>query len=87
MLILALSYDIRFSVPSQVPVVALLHVHRVPPARCCAAPGEMHVEPWSPVENYFDSFGNRCARFLAQSDRVAIAQFGLDSRTQASRMP
>jgi transglutaminase-like putative cysteine protease len=79
-MLIRLGYDIGFRVPSQVPVVALLHVH---PSRLLdlRTPDEMHIEPWSPVENYNDSFGNRCARFLAQPGQLRLHSSALIADT------
>jgi len=50
--------------PSPVAMVALLHVHtsRVANLR---EPDTLQLEPSTRVEEYIDSFGNRCSRFLA----------------------
>jgi transglutaminase-like putative cysteine protease len=75
-MLIQLGYDIRFTIPATVPMVALLHVH---PSRTLdlRAPDEMHIDPWSPVENYHDSFGNRCARFVAQPGVLRLHSTGL----------
>jgi hypothetical protein len=64
-MILRLGYEIRFDLPAPVAMVALLHVH---PSRVAdlRAPDEIRIEPWTPVETFLDSFGNRCTRFVAQ---------------------
>jgi transglutaminase-like putative cysteine protease len=71
-----LGYDICFNVPRPVPMVALLYVH---PSRLLdlRAPDDMSVEPWTPVENYYDSFGNRCARFVAQPGKLRLHSTGV----------
>jgi transglutaminase-like putative cysteine protease len=75
-MLIQLGYDIRFTIPATVPMVALLYVH---PSRTLdlRAPDEMHIDPWSPVENYYDSFGNRCARFVAQPGVLRLHSTGL----------
>jgi transglutaminase-like putative cysteine protease len=69
-------YDIRFEVPAPVPMVALLYVH---PSRLLdlRTPDDMQVEPWSPIEIYYDSFGNRSARFVAQPGKLRLHGTGL----------
>ena len=59
-----LAYDIQFDIPAAVAMVALLNVH---PSRVhdLLEPDELQIEPNIPVTNYIDSFGNRCARFVA----------------------
>jgi transglutaminase-like putative cysteine protease len=64
-MILQLGYNIEFDLPAPAAVVTLLNVH---PSRVAdlRAPDELRVEPQTEVENFIDSFGNRCVRFLAQ---------------------
>ena len=75
-MLIRLGYDICFNVPARVPVISLLYVH---PSRTLdlRAPDEMHAEPWSPLENFYDSFGNRCARFIAQPGQLRLHSTGL----------
>src|SRR5579863_3530602 len=63
-MLMRLGYDIRFNIPREVPVVALLNVH---PSRepDLLEPDRLQVEPEIEVEEYFDVFGNRCSRLLA----------------------
>lgn len=70
-IILRLGYDIQFEIPSPVAIVTLLNVH---PSRAAdlRAPDELHVEPWAHIETFRDSFGNRCARFVAQPGSLRL---------------
>ena len=70
-MMLRLGYDIQFEIPSPVAMVALLNVH---PSRVAdlRAPDEIRVEPWTPVENFLDGFGNRCTRFVAQQGQLRL---------------
>jgi transglutaminase-like putative cysteine protease len=63
-MLIRLAYDIRFELPAQVAMVALLNVH---PSRTSdlLEPDELRIEPNVEVSHYIDSFGNRCARFVA----------------------
>jgi hypothetical protein len=63
-MLIRLAYDIRFEIPAQVAMVALLNVH---PSRTSdlLEPDELRIEPEIEVSHYIDSFGNRCARFVA----------------------
>jgi transglutaminase-like putative cysteine protease len=87
-MLIRLGYDIEFSVPNPVAVVALLNVHpsRVPDLR---EPDELRVEPSVKIENYLDHFGNRCARFLAPQGKLRlhnstlIEDSGLPDRIEA----
>jgi transglutaminase-like putative cysteine protease len=71
-MILRLGYDIQFEIPAPVAMVALLNVH---PSRVAdlRAPDELRVEPETPLESYLDSFGNRCARFVAQKGTLRLS--------------
>jgi len=59
-----LAYEIEFYAPAEVAMVALLNVH---PSRIgeLLEPDELRTVPILPITNYIDSFGNRCARFVA----------------------
>jgi transglutaminase-like putative cysteine protease len=63
-MLIRLAYDIQFEIPAEVAIVALLNVH---PSRAqdLLEPDELQIEPKIQVEHYIDSFGNRCARFVA----------------------
>ena len=69
---LRLGYDIRFAIPAPVAMVALLHVH---PSRVAdlRKPDEILIEPWTSVETFVDSFGNRCTRFVAQPGALRLS--------------
>ena len=66
-----LGYDIEFEVPAPVAMVAMLSVH---PSRAAdlRAPDELGVEPEVAVTSYFDSFGNRCTRFVAPQGTLRL---------------
>jgi len=70
-MLIRLGYDITFENPSQVPVVALLNVH---PSRekDLLEPDQLRIEPVIHVDEYDDSFGNRCSRFLAPQGAVRL---------------
>jgi transglutaminase-like putative cysteine protease len=71
-MMLRVGYDIQFEIPSPVPIVALLNVHpsRVPDLH---APDEIYIEPRTTTENFFDTFGNRCTRFVAQQGMLRLS--------------
>ena len=75
-MMLRLGYDIQFQIPSPVAMVALLNVHpsRAPELR---APDEVQVEPGTQVESFIDTFGNRCARFVAQPGTLRLRNLTL----------
>ncbi|HEY2860654.1 MAG TPA: transglutaminase family protein, partial [Terracidiphilus sp.] len=63
-MLIRVAYDIRYEIPAQVAMAAMLHVH---PSRSAdlLEPDEIQTEPRLPVSSYIDGFGNRCARFVA----------------------
>lgn len=63
-MLIQLGYDIRFQIPAEVPIVALLNVY---PTRrkYLREPDVLSVDPNLAVEEYTDSFGNLCSRFIA----------------------
>ncbi len=77
-ILIRLGYDIQFELPAPVTMVALLNVH---PSRATdlLEPDELHTHPVTFVENYTDSFGNRCARFLAPQGPLRLTSSTLIS--------
>ncbi|MBV9154938.1 MAG: transglutaminase family protein [Acidobacteriaceae bacterium] len=70
-MLIRLGYDIEFEVPATVPIVALLNVHasRLNDLR---EPDELRTEPAIELEEYVDSFGNRCCRLLAPPGKLRL---------------
>jgi transglutaminase-like putative cysteine protease len=71
-MLIRLGYDIQFEIPAPVAMVALLNVHpsRIPDL---VEPDEILMEPSLPLTSYFDSFGNRCTRFIAPRGPLRLA--------------
>jgi transglutaminase-like putative cysteine protease len=67
-----LGYDIQFQIPAPVAMVALLNVH---PSRVAdlRAPDQLRAEPALPMENFIDSFGNYCTRFVAPAGTLRLS--------------
>jgi transglutaminase-like putative cysteine protease len=63
-MLLRLGYDMHFDVPEPVACVAQLRIHPSRTAGLCE-PDRVRVEPEISLEEYTDSFGNLCTRFLA----------------------
>ena len=63
-MLIRLGYDMHFRTPARVPVVALLNVH---PSRAqdLVEQDRLRIEPEVEIEQYTDSFGNICSRFLS----------------------
>jgi transglutaminase-like putative cysteine protease len=70
-LLIRLGYDIQFDIPAPVAMVALLNVH---PSRSrdLLEPDELQTEPRVEITHYIDSFGNRCARFVAPQGQLRL---------------
>lgn len=71
-MLLRLGYDMQFELPEPATCVAQLRVH---PSRAAdlRTPDEVHCEPALPIENYTDSFGNLCVRFLAPAGLLRLS--------------
>ncbi len=70
-MLIRLGYDIQFDLPLNVCFVGMVNVH---PSRMqdLREPDELTVEPYTRVNYYIDSFGNRCTRFVAGQGRVRL---------------
>ena len=71
-MLIRLAYDIQFELPAETVMVALLNVH---PSRThdLLEPDELQTEPRLGVTSYFDSFGNRCVRFVAPQGHLRLS--------------
>jgi transglutaminase-like putative cysteine protease len=71
-MLIRLGYDIQFEIPATVAMVGMLHVHpsRVPDLR---EPDEVSISPEVKVESYMDSYGNRCARWVAPAGPLRLS--------------
>src|SRR5580700_7365302 len=70
-MLIRLAYDIQFDIPATVAMVALLNVH---PSRAhdLLEPDDLQTEPKLEIAHYIDSFGNRCARFVAPQGQLRL---------------
>ncbi len=71
-MLIRLGYDILFEIPREAAMVALLSVH---PSRApdLLERDEVRVAPATNVVCYYDSFGNRCSRFIAQAGQIRLS--------------
>ena len=78
-MLIRLGYDIQFEIPAAVAMVGMLHVH---PSRAAdlREPDEVTISPDIKVESYIDSYGNRCARWLAPAGSAAADCVHFDRR-------
>ncbi len=70
-MLIRLGYDIRFDIPSPVPIVALLNVHPLRAADL-REPDELRIKPQIEIDKYIDSFGNQCCRFVARPGTLQL---------------
>src|SRR5580658_7141533 len=70
-MLIRLGFDIQFEVPSPVAMVALYHVH---PTRWrdLLEPEEPRITPIVRIDEYQDSFGNVCSRFVAPAGKLQL---------------
>jgi hypothetical protein len=70
-MLIRLGYDIQFEIPTAVTMVGMIHVH---PSRAVdlREPDEVTVSPDVQVDGYIDSYGNRCARWLAPAGPLRL---------------
>jgi transglutaminase-like putative cysteine protease len=70
-MLIRLGFDIQFEIPSPVPMIALYHVHHSRHADL-REPDEPRITPTVTVNEYEDSFGNLCARFVAPAGKLQL---------------
>ncbi len=82
-MLIRLGYDIELDIPQPLTVVGLLSVH---PSRTgdLLEPDQVKVRPAIPVEEFTDSFGNRCTRVMAPQGTL---QFSNSTLIQDSGEP
>lgn len=66
-----LGYDIELDLPQPTPFVAVLNVHSSRAADLLE-PDKLQISPDVPFDEYADSFGNLCTRFLAPAGRLRL---------------
>ena len=71
-MLIRVGYDIRFEVPQAVSFLALLRVH---PSRQSdlETPDPPALDPRIAVDEFLDSFGNLCSRFLAPEGTLSLS--------------
>src|ERR1700722_4924020 len=66
-----IGYELVFQIPAPTPMLMLLSV-RPERAGDLERPEDLDVSPVVPVFLFIDSFGNRCAKFVAQPGQLRI---------------
>jgi transglutaminase-like putative cysteine protease len=71
-----LGYELIYDCPQPTPMILTLRVH---PARAqdLVVPDFLTTEPYVPLYEYGDSFGNRCTRLVSPGGRIRIASTGV----------
>ena len=70
-MLIRLGFDIQFEIPSPVVMIAVYHVHRSRRADL-REPDEPRITPPVTFQEYEDSFGNVCTRFVAPAGRLQL---------------
>src|SRR5260370_22915736 len=70
-MLIRLGYDMRFDIPAPVAMVVLLRVHPSLEANL-REPDRVRIDPDIKIEDYTDSFGNYCSRFLAPAGYIRL---------------
>jgi transglutaminase-like putative cysteine protease len=70
-MLIRLGFDIQFEIPGPVPMIAVYHVH---PSRRAdlREPDEPRITPAVAIDEYKDSFGNVCTRFVAPAGKLQL---------------
>jgi transglutaminase-like putative cysteine protease len=70
-MLIRLGFDIQFELPAPAAMIALFHVH---PSRRAdlREPDEPRITPAVALDEYVDSFGNVCSRFVAPPGRLQL---------------
>ena len=71
-MLIRLGYDIELEISQEMALIAVLNVH---PSRIAdlLEPDEMQISQPVRRDEYFDSFGNKCTRILAQPGRLRLS--------------
>jgi transglutaminase-like putative cysteine protease len=70
-MLIRLGFDIQFEIPSPVVMIAVYHVHSSRRADL-REPDEPRITPPVTLQEYEDSFGNVCTRFVAPAGRLQL---------------
>ena len=70
-MLIRVGFDIQFEIPSPVAMIALFHVHQTR-SQDLREPDQPRITPSVPIEEYEDSFGNICSRFVAPAGKLQL---------------
>jgi hypothetical protein len=70
-MLIRLRFDIQFEIPSPVAMVVVYHVHHYRRADL-REPDDPRITPHVPLDEYEDSFGNVCTRFVGPAGKLRL---------------
>ena len=70
-MLIRVGFDMQFEMPSPAAMIALFHVHDSRRADL-REPDQPQISPPVPTDEYVDSFGNLCTRFVAPAGRLQL---------------
>ena len=70
-MLIRVGYDIGFDLPAPAPMMALLYAHPSATAHL-RLPDTIHATPDTPIHDFTDAFGNRCARLVAPAGEFTL---------------
>jgi transglutaminase-like putative cysteine protease len=70
-MLIRVGFDIQFEVPSPVAMIALFHVHQTR-SQDLREPDQPRITPSVPMQEYEDTFGNICSRFVAPAGKLQL---------------
>jgi transglutaminase-like putative cysteine protease len=64
-------HELVFELPAPTPMLLMLYTH---PVRAVSLrhPDRLTIEPYIPVQDFFDTYGNRCGRIVAPAGNLRI---------------
>jgi transglutaminase-like putative cysteine protease len=70
-MLIRLGYDLTFEVPARTPMLLMLYVH---PSQAVSLleSDQIQIEPYAPVEEFIDAFGNRCGRVVVAPGKLRL---------------
>lgn len=71
MMLIRLGSEFVFQVPARTPMLVMLYVHPSQSISLLEA-DRVQVEPYVPIEEYIDGFGNRCGRLIAPPGKLRL---------------
>jgi transglutaminase-like putative cysteine protease len=70
-MLIQIGYEIIFNSPIAVPMLLKLHTHPAL-ANQFKKPEQLHISPNTPMQEFYDSFGNRCVRIIAPKGQLRL---------------